>query len=142
MVIESLHPLMVFPCPTFWPRFLIINDSCFAAGLAINSFGLFDLFDGRSCQNPGKGLLLFPDSVVDRYSDLFPSHVPLLIHYLKEGRNRIWFTSRLLLQVLEGSSLYARAKSRKPLKISCNTGLMERPNGINPLSSGVLMPSG
>ena len=124
---------------TLLASFLIINDSWLLAGLAIILSGLFDLFDGVVARTLGKVTPFggFLDSVVDRYSDLFLL-MSLLIYYLRRGdSNMVILTSFVSI----GTAIipYARARA-EAAQISCNTGLMERPERIILLSIGVLSP--
>jgi len=98
-------------------------------GICILIGGIFDILDGVVARTNGKSTRFgaYLDSVLDRYSDAFV-FLSIAWYLAAHGDHTGSFLS---LGTLVGSFLisYARARA-EGLRISCHTGIMERPERI------------
>src|SRR6266498_3367337 len=97
--------------------------------------GLFDFFDGSLARlaNRVSAFGAFLDSVVDRYSDLVVL-LGIVLYYERVGETAgVFFTMATLIGTIMVSYTKARAQS---IGVSCEIGLMERPERIIVLVAG------
>jgi CDP-diacylglycerol--glycerol-3-phosphate 3-phosphatidyltransferase len=99
--------------------------------------GLFDFFDGSLARLAGSESAFgaFLDSVVDRYSDLVVLLGILLLFDRSAGAAGVFFTMATLVGTMMVSYTKARAQS---IGVSCEIGLMERPERMIVLIAGGL----
>jgi len=107
-------------------------------GLLILVAGICDILDGalaRAEQKTSK-FGAFIDSTIDRYSDLIILG-GILIHFSIKGDVGLQI---LTLVVIAGSMLTSYTKARaEGLGVSCNVGIIERPERIGVLVGGLLL---
>jgi CDP-diacylglycerol--glycerol-3-phosphate 3-phosphatidyltransferase len=97
--------------------------------------GLFDFFDGSLARlaNRVSAFGAFLDSVVDRYSDLVVL-LGIVLYYERVGETAgVFFTMATLIGTIMVSYTKARSQS---IGVSCEIGLMERPERIIVLVAG------
>ncbi|HLF49212.1 MAG TPA: CDP-alcohol phosphatidyltransferase family protein [Methylomirabilota bacterium] len=97
--------------------------------------GLFDFFDGSLARlaNRESAFGAFLDSVVDRYSDLVVL-LGIVLHFERlDATAGVFFTMAALIGTIMVSYTKARAQS---IGVSCEIGLMERPERIILLIAG------
>lgn len=107
-----------------------------AGGLLILA-GLFDFFDGSLARLSGQETAFgaFLDSVIDRYSDLLIL-LGILFFFIRGGRTgEILLTMATLVGTIMVSYTKARAQA---IGVSCEVGLMERPERLLCLIGGAL----
>ncbi len=97
--------------------------------------GLFDFFDGSLARlaNRESAFGAFLDSVVDRYSDLVVLLGIVLYYERQDATAGVFFTMAALIGTIMVSYTKARAQS---IGVSCEIGLMERPERIILLIAG------
>jgi CDP-diacylglycerol--glycerol-3-phosphate 3-phosphatidyltransferase len=97
--------------------------------------GLFDFFDGSLARlaNRESAFGAFLDSVVDRYSDLVVLLGIVLYYERLDVAAGVFFTMAALIGTIMVSYTKARAQS---IGVSCEIGLMERPERIILLIAG------
>ena len=107
------------------------------AALLLAVAGLFDFFDGALARVGGRVSRFgaFLDSVVDRYSDLVVL-LGIVIHYERaDDFTGVFFTMLAVVGTTMVSYTKARAQS---VGLSCDIGLMERPERILVLIAGAM----
>lgn len=99
--------------------------------------GLFDFFDGSLARLAGRASAFgaFLDSVVDRYSDLLVLLGIVLYYERADDTVGVFFTMITLVGTVMVSYTKARAQS---VGVSCDIGLMERPERMIVLIGGGL----
>ena len=99
--------------------------------------GLFDFFDGALARLAGRESAFgaFLDSVVDRYSDLLVLLGIVLFYERGDDTVGVFFTMIALVGTVMVSYTKARAQS---IGVSCDIGLMERPERMIVLIGGGL----
>jgi len=109
----------------------------YSAGFLLLASGTLDILDGKLARRTGwastRGAFL--DSVVDRYAE-FVVLMGLLVHF-RSG----WSVWAVLLALLGGSMVsYARARA-EGLGVSCEVGLLQRPERFVLLGFGSIFSS-
>ncbi|MBI5101604.1 MAG: CDP-alcohol phosphatidyltransferase family protein [Nitrospirae bacterium] len=121
---------------TIFASFVLVSD-LFIGGILILIGGAFDIMDGvvARVSDRTSSFGAFLDSVLDRYSDA-AMFLGVSFYYLKRGNI---YGVCLGLAVLIGAFLisYARARA-EGLGIGCKVGVMERPERMIVLVTGLL----
>jgi phosphatidylglycerophosphate synthase len=107
----------------------IALDRLALGGAALLISGFFDLLDGSLARTTGNMTRFggFLDSVVDRYTDLAVMF-GVFLHFWKQGS--LLYTSAVFVAAI-GIAVIPYAKARaEAASISCNTGLLERPERL------------
>ena len=114
---------------------LLIPFNTTAGGLMVLIGGLFDILDGVVARTTGKdtkfGALL--DSTLDRYADAALFVAIIWLFFKENNLIGIFFTIWGLVGAFLVSYVRARAEG---LGVSCNVGLIERPERILLLAAG------
>ncbi|MBA4416526.1 MAG: hypothetical protein C0392_01250 [Syntrophus sp. (in: bacteria)] len=137
---KSLHPNVLTLLGVFFgfiAFILILRDFLILSGLALMISGLFDLMDGAIARNTDHVTTFggFLDSVLDRYTDLFLM-CGVVMYFMKRGDQ---FNVLMAFIASIGIALVPYAKARaEASRISCNTGLLERPERLFILLCGLL----
>jgi len=127
-----IDPNVLTLCGTFFgflSAFSIAFGFLISGGIALLIAGFFDLLDGAIARHTN-GVSLFGgflDSVLDRYSDLAVM-LGILVFFL-HGNERAYAVVTFIASMGIAIIPYARARA-EAASLSCNTGLMERPERI------------
>jgi peptidoglycan lytic transglycosylase len=108
------------------------------AGVLLILAGLFDLFDGSLARASGQATTFgaFLDSVIDRYSDIVVM-LGIVVLYARMPHAR---GALLAMAGLAGSVMVSYTKARaESIGVSCNVGVMERPERLICLIAGALL---
>lgn len=108
------------------------------AGVLLILAGLFDLFDGSLARASGQATTFgaFLDSVIDRYSDIVVM-LGIVVLYARMPHAR---GALLAMAGLAGSVMVSYTKARaESIGITCNVGMMERPERLICLIAGALL---
>jgi peptidoglycan lytic transglycosylase len=108
------------------------------AGVLLILAGLFDLFDGSLARASGQATTFgaFLDSVIDRYSDIVVM-LGIVVLYARMPHAR---GALLAMAGLAGSVMVSYTKARaESIGVSCNIGVMERPERLICLTAGALL---
>lgn len=116
---------------------LIATGHLVAGGVMVIVAGLFDMLDGALARitNKMSAFGAFLDSVVDRYSDLLVLLGIVLFYERGDDTVGVFFTMIALVGTVMVSYTKARAQS---VGVSCDIGLMERPERMIVLIGGGL----
>jgi CDP-diacylglycerol--glycerol-3-phosphate 3-phosphatidyltransferase len=120
----------------FFSAFFIAFGFLISGGIALLVSGFFDLLDGAVARyadkvSPFGGFL---DSVLDRYSDLAVM-LGIFLFFLNSG-SRAYAIAAFIASIGIAIIPYARARA-EAASLSCTTGLMERPERIVLLLTGL-----
>jgi soluble lytic murein transglycosylase len=108
------------------------------AGVLLILAGLFDLFDGSLARASGQATTFgaFLDSVIDRYSDIVVM-LGIVVLYARMPHAR---GALVAMAGLAGSVMVSYTKARaESIGVSCNIGVMERPERLICLIAGALL---
>ena len=127
-----IDPNVLTLCGTFFgflSAFSIAFGFLISGGIALLIAGFFDLLDGAIARHTNRVSLFggFLDSVLDRYSDLAVM-LGILVFFL-HGNERAYAVVTFIASMGIAIIPYARARA-EAASLSCNTGLMERPERI------------
>ena len=127
-----IDPNVLTLCGTFFgflSAFSIAFGFLISGGIALLMAGFFDLLDGAIARHTNRVSLFggFLDSVLDRYSDLAVM-LGILVFFL-HGNERAYAVVTFIASMGIAIIPYARARA-EAASLSCNTGLMERPERI------------
>jgi len=127
-----IDPNVLTLCGTFFgflSAFSIAFGFLISGGIALLIAGFFDLLDGAIARHTNRVSLFggFLDSVLDRYSDLAVMF-GILVFFL-HGNERAYAVVTFIASMGIAIIPYARARA-EAASLSCNTGLMERPERI------------
>ncbi|MDD5244508.1 MAG: CDP-alcohol phosphatidyltransferase family protein [Syntrophorhabdaceae bacterium] len=127
-----IDPNVLTLCGTFFgflSAFSIAFGFLISGGIALLIAGFFDLLDGAIARHTNRVSLFggFLDSVLDRYSDLAVM-LGILVFFLY-GNERAYAVVTFIASMGIAIIPYARARA-EAASLSCNTGLMERPERI------------
>ena len=127
-----IDPNVLTLCGTFFgflSAFSIAFGFLISGGIALLISGFFDLLDGTIARHANRVSPFggFLDSVLDRYSDLAVM-LGIFLFFL-HGNEQTYVVVTFIASIGIAIIPYARARA-EAASLSCNTGLMERPERI------------
>jgi CDP-diacylglycerol--glycerol-3-phosphate 3-phosphatidyltransferase len=127
-----IDPNVLTLCGTFFgflSAFSIAFGFLISGGIALLISGFFDLLDGTIARHANRVSPFggFLDSVLDRYSDLAVM-LGIFLFFL-HGNEQAYVVVTFIASIGIAIIPYARARA-EAASLSCNTGLMERPERI------------
>jgi len=137
---KVLHPNVLTLLGAFFgfvTSMLIALNFFILSAVALMISALFDTMDGAIARTTGHVTPFggFLDSVLDRYTDLFLM-CGVITHFLKRGDH---FNVLMAFIASIGIALVPYVKARaEASRVSCNTGLLERPERLFILLCGLL----
>jgi CDP-diacylglycerol---glycerol-3-phosphate 3-phosphatidyltransferase len=140
---KRIHPNLLTVFGTFFgfvSSASIVFEHFLFGALALLMSGFFDMFDGALARSSGKVTIFggFLDSVLDRYTDLLVMG-GIFFFYIAHGSIR--YASITFIATV-GSAIipYARARA-EAAAIQCRSGLLERPERMVLLLTGLFIPA-